>query len=436
MIEKPPKTSNEEKVKAIFRLLTEDGLAEVVQEQNANYAYWTDVKYKHDGFNSAEELWALVKASRQVCSVMRLPQFGLHALITSEMNKMCRDLDLYYGGTWVSDIRMSQRSQSLHLVSSVMEEAIWSSQMEGASTTRRVAMEMLASKKKPKDRSETMIANNFAAINFIMDNKANPLTKDLILHLHSTMTSGTLDMPEYEGRFRDNDDVVVANGITDEIVHIPPKCEKIEGLIDALCNFINNDNPAVYIHPAIKAIVAHFVMSYVHPFIDGNGRTARAIFYWCMLKDNYWLLQYLSISGEIARSKRLYEKAFLQSEADGGDIGYFIMYHLRVIRNAFARLQDSLKREDANRIATEKAVRTGLNDRQANILGKMQSGEFLAITARDVESLLNVSHTTARADLDGLAKLGLLEKVKVNKVKSRYILPTDSTPSPPLDPQN
>lgn len=111
MIEKPPKTSNEEKVKAIFRLLTEDGLAEVVQEQNANYAYWTDVKYKHDGFNSAEELWALVKASRQVCSVMRLPQFGLHALITSEMNKMCRDLDLYYGGMRVSDIRMSQRRQ-------------------------------------------------------------------------------------------------------------------------------------------------------------------------------------------------------------------------------------------------------------------------------------------------------------------------------------
>ena len=146
-------------------------------------------------------------------------------------------------------------------------------------------------------------------------------------------------------------------------------------------------------------------------------------------------LQYLSISGEIARSKRLYEKAFLQSEADGGDIGYFIMYHLRVIRNAFVRLQNSLKREDANRIATESAVQAGLNDRQANILGKMKSGEFLALTARDVESLLNVSHTTARADLDRLVKLGLLVKVQVNKVKSRYILPTDNSPLPPRDGQ-
>lgn len=237
MIEKPPQTSKKEKVKAILRLLSEDGLAEVVQEQNANYAYWTDVKYKHDGFNSAEELWALVKASRQVGPVMRLPQFGLHALITSEMNKMCRDFDLNYGCSWVSDIKVSQRSQSLHLVSSVMEEAIWSSQMEGASTTRRVAMEMLASKKKPKDRSEAMIANNFAAINFITDNKTEPLTKELILHLHSTMTSGTLDKPEYEGRFRDNDDVVVANGITNEIVHIPPKCEKNRGACRCLMRF-------------------------------------------------------------------------------------------------------------------------------------------------------------------------------------------------------
>lgn len=63
----------------------------------------------------------------------------------------------------------------------------------------------------------------------------------------------------------------------------------------------------------------------------------------------------------------------------------------------------------------------------------MSSGELIALTARDVESLLNVSHTAARTDMDGHTVLGLIVKVQV---KSRYILPTDNNPPPPRDGQN
>ena len=57
--------------------------------------------------------------------------------------------------------------------------------------------------------------------------------------------------------------------------------------------------PAVFIHPVMRAITLHFWLAYDHPFCDGNGRTARALFYWSMLKQGYWLFEFISISSVI-----------------------------------------------------------------------------------------------------------------------------------------
>ena len=227
-----------------------------------------------------------------------------------------------------------------------MEEAISSSQMEGAATTRKVAKEMLRKKIAPKDKSQQMIFNNYQTIQFIIANKEKPLTEELLLEVHRLMTENTLEKPEYAGHFRTNDDVVVENGITHEIVHIPPACTDIPEFISQLCAFFNgNDGGNFFIHPIIRGITIHFMLAFVHPFADGNGRTARAIFYWYMLKQGYWLTEYLSISRIISRSKKSYEKTFMYSEADGNDMGYFVSYNLRVLDLAFKDFQQYIKRK-------------------------------------------------------------------------------------------
>ena len=58
------------------------------------------------------------------------------------------------------------------------------------------------------------------------------------------------------------------------------------------------------------------MLAFIHPFVDGNGRTARSLVYWYMMKKGYWLTEYLSISRIIYRNKAQYEKAFLYTEAD------------------------------------------------------------------------------------------------------------------------
>ncbi len=86
-----------------------------------------------------------------------------------------------------------------------------------------------------------------------------------------------------------------------DIVFTPPTFEDIPEFTETLCDFFNNDNPSNFIHPIIKGIIVHFMLAYMHPFVDGNGRTARALFYWYMLKEGYKLTEYMSISRVIAK---------------------------------------------------------------------------------------------------------------------------------------
>src|ERR1700743_1370107 len=151
-----------------------------------------------------------------------------------------------------------------------MEEAIASSQLEGAATTREIAKEMLRTERKPRTVDERMILNNYLTIKKVLEIKDEPFSKELILQLHSLISSDTLKDKNNEGRFRTNDNVNVVDDITGEVFYTPPGHEKIESLMDSLCQFANNDNGATFMHPIVKGIILHFLIGYIHPFVDGN----------------------------------------------------------------------------------------------------------------------------------------------------------------------
>ena len=120
-----------------------------------------------------------------------------------------------------------------------------------------------------------MIFNNYQNICFIVENKHQPLSEELLLEIHRLMTVGTLDNPDDVGRFRQNDEVVVQNQMTGEVAHTPPAFTEIPAFISELCRFFNENNAETYIHPVIKGIIIHFMVAYMHPFMEGNGRSTR-----------------------------------------------------------------------------------------------------------------------------------------------------------------
>ncbi len=422
MIEQPPKIENKDIQKAI-KLLNNIDVSSLVDKINNEYEYWSEVKYKQLPDNvSHKELWASVKISRMLQQAFIWNKYGISVGITNKMQRICHEFDMNFGGLWGANSLIPEENKEQYLISSLMEEAISSSQMEGASTTRKVAKDMLRKSLSPKSRSEQMIFNNYKTIQFITEHKSEQLTPQLLRHIHSLMTTKTLDNTQDEGQYRATNDVVVEDSLTHEVVHTPPPFEEIPQFVDDLCTFFNEENSSRFIHPIIRGIIIHFMVAYVHPFVDGNGRTARALFYWYMLRRGYWLTEYLSISRIIYKSKASYERAYLYVEADENDMGYFILYNLRVLKLAFDNLKLYIQRKLNQKSQTTDFLRLGnINERQAAIMELIFNNSKISFTIKELQNRFAISHTTAKNDVDLMVERGLLEEIPLNRVKKGYI---------------
>ena len=422
MIEQPPKIDKKTLVNALLKGI-DPNIMPVVDKANDDYEYWDKVKYKKlpEGF-TPQMLWANVKASRLRSMIPVWEKYGINLCITSQMQRMCHEFDMKFGSFWEVEGDALSAERKYYLSSSLMEEAIYSSKMEGASTTRIVAKEMLRKKKSPQNKSQQMIANNYNTIQYIVEHKDEPLTEEALLHIHRLMTEKTMDNPEDAGRFRTNDKVVVADMVEGDIIYTPPSFQEIPEFVESLCDFFNNDNPRTFIHPIIRGIIVHFMLAFMHPFADGNGRTARALFYWYMLKEKYWLTEYMSISRVIAKSKPSYEKSFRYVENDGNDIGYFVAYNLRALEISFQQLTDYIQRKQhEKKAATSFMIAGNINYRQAMILQRLKEEPNTIMTVKDVQEMFSVSSMTARKDLSDLVLQGYMTEIALNKVTRGYI---------------
>ena len=422
MIELPPKIDRKMLVNALLKGI-DPNIMPVVDKVNADYEYWDKAKYKKlpEGF-TPQMLWTNVKASRLRSTIPVWNKYGINLCVTSQMQRLCHEFDMKFGSFWEVEGDSQSAEKKYYLSSSLMEEAIYSSKMEGASTTRIVAKDMLRKKKSPQNKSQQMIVNNYNTFQYIVEHKEQPLTEELLLTIHQLMTEKTLDNPEDAGRFRTNDKVVVADMVEGDIIYTPPSFQEIPEFVESLCNFFNNDNPRTFIHPIIRGIIVHFMLAFMHPFVDGNGRTARALFYWYMLKEGYKLTEYMSISRVIAKSKANYEKAFRYVENDGNDMGYFVAYNLGALEKSFQQLRDYIQRKQREKRAASSFMMAGnINQRQALILQRLKEEPDTIFTVKDVQEQFSVSSMTARKDLSALVLQGYLKEIALNKVTRGYI---------------
>ena len=416
MIEEIPKNSNSQ---SVLEILMNPEYSATILKMNEEYLYWDKVKYHVPKGLKAEDFWNAVKYSRKLqAKKFNFSSCAFFLKETSFIQEVLHDFDMNFSETLASSSLLTDRNRQYYLISSIMEEAIASSQMEGAATTRKVAKEMLRKQAKPKDKSQQMILNNYNTIRYLSEHKKDDLTPDLLLRIHRQITEKTLESSSDEGSFRTDDNIFVVNGITGEVAHEPPSYKLIPKTVDELCKFANEDKE--FVHPIVKAIIIHFMISYLHPFVDGNGRTARSLFYWYMLKKGYWLTEYLSISRIIYKSKNQYEKAFLYTEHDEFDLGYFVHYNLKVLKQAFEELKLYLERKSKEENALLEYKIPGLNERQIQIVKMCTQNPSAVYTCKELETRFNVSVKTLRSDLEGLVTSGLMTRVALNKRLTGY----------------
>jgi Fic family protein len=387
------------------------------------YLHWDDVFHRAapEGLTT-NEWWLALKFQRR-SSRRRLalrPVTGPPFTFTlpDRALEMMHKVDQQAAGRIAaSDTVMNPAMRDKYVLSSLAEEAITSSQLEGASTSRRVAKEMLRTGRPPRDKGEQMIANNFLAMQFVRDHIAEPLTPDLVLEIQRIVTEGTLDDSADAGRLQQPDDVRVRVwGDNDQVLHTPPPAEELPERLDAMCEFANGGGEG-FVHPVARAILLHFWLGYDHPFADGNGRTARILFYWSMLRQGYWLTEFISISRILRGAPSKYARSFLLVETDDNDLTYFLLYHLEVVLRAIRDLMAYVERKSSEVRSAERLVKSAgrLNHRQLDLVSHALRNPDATYTVESHRRSHGVAYETARSDLLDLAGLGLLTQGKIGK---------------------
>lgn len=396
-------------------------------DKKGRYLPYDELRHRIGSGLDHSLVWSLVKTSRhrQKTNIIALgePSKLCHYHLTPLIQKAISEVDRNTTSAsleWISN-KIGEKFHIGYLLNDLIEdESISSSQLEGAATTTKVAKELLKRNRKPRSEDEKMILGNYKLMLFVWENRDKALSLDLLREMHQIGVEGIDDDSYAPGNFRKTDDVHVVNS-EGEVVHTPPKAETLKARLKEIVAWANEDHDESddlsYIHPLIKAITLHFCIGFEHPFRDGNGRVARALFYWYMFKKDFSSFRYIAISLLLKKSPVKYGKSYLHSELDEMDLTYFIEHQSGVIIRAIKKFKEAyqsaaLEIDKFNEWLFKSGLYTKLNDKQRTVFQVGKNDSAITFTIRNVEKNLGCSYNTASSVLNGLVEFDLFDKYK------------------------
>lgn len=419
-IEKPDflKISKERKAflnENMFKLFFKHNL---FKYSNETYYYWDKIKFQTlpEELENHIELWYIVSNVRILSYTVVNDKNGNHFLLEKPkfLEELLHKLDLSLGWTFLW-MNFNDNERKIFLQNGITEEAISTSQLEWAMTSSKDAREMIQKWRKPITKDEKMILNSYKAMNFINSEEflEKKLSIESLLELQSILTKDTLDDKTEEWRFRnDSDEIVVQNSTWTEIYHIPPNEKILQEELKKLVSYAN-DEDSNFTHPFIKATILHFWIWYLHPFCDWNGRTARSLFYWYLLKKWYWGFSYIPISSVIKNSKTQYNNAYIYSEQDENNLTYFLVYIANKTKQAFEDFEKYLdKKRKEQKSVISLVSHLWLNERQTKLISYFLKNNWSYTNNSIHKNYYWIAIDTAKRDLEYLLEKWFLIKQK------------------------
>lgn len=246
---------------------------------------------------------------------------------------------------------------------------------------------------------------------------AGSITEKSILNIHKKVTKNTLENPADCGIYR-NRYVVVANKFTKEVIFRPPRNEDVAKLVGELVAWLASEH-AKTLDPVIEAGIAHYEFVRIHPFIDGNGRTARILASLILYLRGFDIKQFFCLDDYYDSDRQAYYKALQDVNQKTLDLTDWLEYFVEGVNASTAAVKERVIRLSSERLKKTKRGQIALTERQMKIVEFInQNGR---ITNKEVRGMFKISNRAALDEINKLLKLGVLQ----SKEKGRslhYIL--------------
>ena len=225
------------------------------------------------------------------------------------------------------------------------------------------------------------------------------VTEKLLLKLHKDITKETLDNPDDEGNYR-KVQVVIGNKVTGEVVFTPPKTEKVPQLTKALLEWINQE---IELHPVLIAGLSHYEFVRIHPFVDGNGRTARALATLILYIRDFDIKRFFTLDDYYDSDRKAYYAALKSVDKNTLDTTPWIEYFTDGVLISI----NGVKKKILSLSIKKSGPQIALTKKQMKIMEKIVTNG--RITSKEIQEMFKISRQAVHKELKKMIELSVME---------------------------
>lgn len=265
-----------------------------------------------------------------------------------------------------------------------------------------------------KDKQEVL--NYLNALKKIPYFSTNPLELEDLLEIHKILTNDTLESPEDVGVLR-NKQVYIGRS-DGSVVFMPPATEEVPNLINNFLDWFNSDE-VLNINPIIVAGLTHYELVRIHPFIDGNGRTARVIATLVLYKFGFDLKRFFTLDDYYDMDRQSYYHALGNVNQETLDLTQWLEYFIEGVAVSINKVKEKVISLSKDAKILKEKGQIALNERQMQIVEKMIANG--KITNKKIQKMFSISNTSAKKEINKLLELNVI-KMKGKGRNIHYVL--------------
>lgn len=290
----------------------------------------------------------------------------------------------------------------------ILKMAHHSTSIEGNRLTLEQVEDLLAGEEVPAWEKDKLEVENYVKVLEYIDRLGSKgeqgITEETLLEIHRLTTRGLLDETE-SGHCR-RVPVAVVDGFG-RTVFQPPPVEKVPRLMEEFVAWLNSEK-ATELYPVLMSGIAHYELVRVHPFVDGNGRTARALATLILYRRGFDTKRFFALDDYYNEDRSRYYAALQAVDPERIDITKWLEYFTEGVDVSMGRVKKAILDFSLDRRLKEAKGQIYLDDRQMAILKHLQTNA--RITISEVQSMFGISREMANRLIRPLLENGLIAR--------------------------